>query len=88
VLKYLVRGARQIPLEYNKKGGKVMKKLFLIAKVIIGVLTVLTIFVIFLQVSPSIMDWKVVREYTLLPYIFLVVVFFWSIYLIWWVMRR
>ena len=88
MLKYLVRGARQIPLEYNKKGGKVMKKLFLIAKVIIGALTVLTIFVIFLQVSPSIMDWKVVREYTLLPYIFLVVVFFWSIYLVWWAMRR
>ena len=65
-----------------------MKKLWTTVKVIIGVLTVLTIFVIFLQVFPSIMDWKVVREYTLLPYIFLVVVFFWSIYLIWWVMRR
>ena len=65
-----------------------MKKLWTTVKVIIGVLTVLTIFVIFLQVSPSIMDWEVVREYTLLPYIFLVVVFFWSIYLIRWVMGK
>ena len=57
------------------------------AKLVVVLLTVFTITTLFMGALPSIMEWQVVKDYPYMPYIYVLVVIFWVLYLVYWAVK-
>ena len=75
-------------LQISVDKTRLLKKLWVFFKLVMMLLTVLTILILFVGALPTIMEWKVIQNHSELPFIFTIVVFFWCIYLTKWVKAK